>query len=104
MRSGHLDTRPAAVLTLVKKAIAAMHAELEGIDIDLKIMVSPQLPLVRVDELSVQQVFVNLVRNSVKSLTGAGTHKGTVTISAHLQKPDFIEITVHDTGPGFSPK
>lgn len=104
MRSGHLDTRPAAVLTLVKKAIAAMHAELEGIDIDLKIMVSPQLPLVRVDELSVQQVFVNLVRNSVKSLTGAGTHKGTVTISAHLQKPDFIEITVHDTGPGFSPE
>ena len=53
------------------------------------------LPLLRLDGLLIEQVLINLLENA-----GEFTPKGTtVTISAHISKPD-IHVMVADNGPG----
>jgi two-component system sensor histidine kinase KdpD len=59
--------------------------------------IPPELPLVWVDEVLLEQVYVNLLENAIK-YTPPGT---TIRIGAKCEA-DQIEITVEDSGPGFA--
>jgi two-component system sensor kinase FixL len=56
------------------------------------------LPPALIDRVQIQQVIVNLVRNSVDALSEAG--RGEITIATRQAAPDTVEIEVRDTGPG----
>ena len=56
------------------------------------------LPPALIDRIQIQQVIVNLVRNSVDALSEAG--QGEITIATRRAAPDMVEIQVCDTGPG----
>jgi two-component system, LuxR family, sensor kinase FixL len=56
------------------------------------------LPPVLIDRIQIQQVIINLVRNSVDALSEAG--RGEVTVSTTRAAPGMVEIEVRDTGPG----
>jgi two-component system sensor kinase FixL len=59
---------------------------------------APGLPLVMIDKVQIQQVIINLVRNSVDALSGTG--KGEIIIRTTRAAHDMVEIEVCDTGPG----
>ena len=61
------------------------------VDVDLP----PDLPLVPIDELLIEQVFINLLENAAKYCP-EGTR---VTVTAARQ-PDGVVVTVADRGPG----
>lgn len=52
-----------------------------------------------VDEIQIQQVLVNLVKNSLDALAESESTKGRIEIRASLQDAD-VEISVSDNGPG----
>ena len=53
------------------------------------------------DPVQLQQAIYNLVLNAIESLTEA--HRpGTVTVSISRISPDLVEVSVSDTGSGFS--
>jgi two-component system sensor kinase FixL len=56
------------------------------------------LPPAMIDRVQIQQVIINLVRNSVDALSEAG--HGEITISTRQAAPEMVEIEVRDTGPG----
>ena len=60
-------------------------------------------PPVFADAIQVEQVIINLVRNSMEAMSRAGNGVREVTLSAALEPahPGFLEIRVRDTGPGF---
>ena len=60
------------------------------------------LPPALIDRVQIQQVIVNLVRNSVDALSEAG--QGEITISTRRAAPDLVQIEVRDTGPGLDEK
>src|SRR5262249_48989620 len=64
--------------------------------------VAYDLPPVMVDALQIQQVLINLVRNSIDAIGEAG--QGTVSIKASLADRNFVEVRVLDSGPGFPPE
>ena len=64
----------------------------------LKINVSPDLPLLRVDASLIEQVLVNLLENAAK-YTPHGTRVG---VSAERQG-DHMVVSVEDAGPGLPP-
>jgi two-component system sensor histidine kinase KdpD len=64
-------------------------------DRPLSIQVAPELPLIHVDFVLIEQVLVNLLDNTC-NYTPEGTR---IAIEAHQQK-DRVEITVADNGPG----
>ena len=67
----------------------------------LKLDVAAGLPLVMADRLQVEQVLINLIRNSAEAIGAAGSGAGQIAIEAIKKRPGFVELSVSDTGPGF---
>lgn len=61
------------------------------------------LPPVICNEVQIQQVLLNLIRNAREAIAMAGMQGGTITIDgSSTTRPGFIEISVTDNGPGVS--
>lgn len=71
-------------------------------DVDLRIEVAPELPLVLVDKVQVQQVLLNLLRNALEATDGCETRVVTVR-ARRADTGGDVEISVADTGPGLAP-
>lgn len=60
------------------------------------------LPRVWADRVQVQQIVINLIRNSVDAITEAGRNDGVVIVAAEAVG-ETIEVIVRDNGPGIDP-
>lgn len=55
---------------------------------------------VRIDKIQVEQVLVNLVRNSLEAISNANMSGGMITLQTRIMPSRFVEVTVADNGPG----
>jgi two-component system sensor histidine kinase KdpD len=62
---------------------------------ELQLEVPPDLPRLRVDPTQIARVLVNLITNALKYC-----HKGPISLSAGLYNPDWLLVSVKDSGPG----
>lgn len=81
---------------IVGSALTRLERKLEGRVITTTL--PPKLPLLRVDPVLFEQVFVNLFENAAKH-TPAGSP---IDVSARSDA-GFVEISIADRGPGFLP-
>ncbi len=65
-------------------------------------VLNPDLPLVMMDRVQIQQVLLNLVRNAFEAMQDS--RAGLVCIESDLGEPGFVLVCVSDTGPGLSPE
>ena len=70
-------------------------------EIDLKLNLAAGLPPVLIDHVQIQQVVLNLVRNSIDALSGC--ESGTITVATE-SGGDAVEVAVGDDGPGLPPE
>jgi two-component system, LuxR family, sensor kinase FixL len=91
---------------IVKETLDLCRPDLERAGVALRVALPPDLPLVAVDILQIEQVLLNLVRNSLDAIRDGGHSRGTIVIEAERTRGDadgdFVEIAVVDSGPGFS--
>jgi two-component system sensor histidine kinase KdpD len=78
---------------MVSSALSRLRGELKDIQVD--VVMSPQLPLVWVHGVLIEQALVNLLDNAIRFSPGGGR----VSIFARASG-DTIEIDVCDQGPG----
>ncbi|WP_285906941.1 sensor histidine kinase [Pseudodesulfovibrio pelocollis] len=64
--------------------------------IEFSLNIDPHMPPIKASPTELQQVFLNLINNSIQAMEQDG---GTLIISCHAS-PDEVFITVADTGPG----
>ena len=69
--------------------------------IKVKIRLDRQLPEVFGDRVQIQQVIVNLIRNSLDTLKDSDVRE--LSISSSI-KGNLVYVTVEDTGPGIPPE
>ena len=113
--------RAAAVIKRLRALVRLGRSELSSIDIDLMVresldLVRPilergtitvsvdlgkDLPPVMVDRIQIEQVLLNLLRNSAEAIAGAGAEDRRITLQAERAGPQLVQIRVSDTGPGF---
>jgi len=101
IRLGRSQTSGAAVDQIVQEALTFCRPELDRHGVAIDVRVARNLPRVLVDRLQIEQVIVNLVRNSLEALSQAGRRDGRVTIEAQRGDEQRVEILVRDNGPGF---
>ncbi len=82
-------------------ALALVGAKQHGIRVHYSF--SPEIDLVLVDKVQIQQVVVNLVRNAVDAMTSADLPRRELTISIEAADAEMARVSVGDTGPGISP-
>jgi signal transduction histidine kinase len=86
---------------LVREAIELCRPDLDRANVTAQFRQSANLPPVVVDMLQIEQVLVNLMRNSVEAIGGSGNLQGVIRIEAKPADREFVEVWVVDSGPGF---
>ena len=99
---GETERAAEQIGTVVEEAanLALIGASERGIKATFEL--ADGLPPALIDRVQIQQVIINLVRNSVDALSEAG--QGEITISTRQAAPDMVEIEIRDTGPGLDEK
>jgi PAS domain S-box-containing protein len=96
MRTGFSSVNANAILD---QSMDSLCEQLHDQNIKLISDLAPDLPLIQADELQLDQVFQNVLRNAVEAMPGGGTLRlSTLKPSAG----DRIEIRIEDTGHGIA--
>ena len=93
-----LHRGPVAARELVGRVCELARPTLEKAGIRLRTVLVPDLPLLDVDAGQLEQVFLNLITNSVDAMPGGGELVVTAGLSG-----GHVEITVADSGAGIDP-
>lgn len=102
--SGKIAIEPHCVVIgdLIRQAVAMLQSTAKTKGIGLEAGVDIRIPFIYADPNRVLQVLTNLVENAIKFTPADGS----VIVKACLtpNDPDFIQISVADTGRGISPE
>jgi C4-dicarboxylate-specific signal transduction histidine kinase len=101
IRLGRSEIAPVAVGRIVQESLELLRPEIDRRNITVREELARDLPLVMADVLQVEQVLINLVRNSIEAISGADVARGSVVIEAIRDEAGLVEVRVHDNGPGF---
>ena len=85
--------------TVILDATDLVEPELEKQGISRHLELTSKLPLITADKIQIEQVVINLVQNAIEAIVTANTRTPTLTISSR-RADDYIEVVVHDNGPG----
>ena len=85
---------------LIREALDLVNSELSQLEIEVDFNPQESLPNVPVDPIHIQQVILNLVRNSMEAIEHFKGDERRITIITRMNRPGGIEVTVTDTGPG----
>ncbi|WP_340122773.1 PAS domain S-box protein [Methylobacter svalbardensis] len=91
----------ADVNSLIHDTLDMCIAELKQSDIELTVELEHDLPPVYVDHIQIEQVLINLIRNSIDALLSLpAKQQRQLSIHSHLVPNKGIQVRVKDNGPG----
>ncbi len=91
-----------AVRPMVDTVIKLATLEAAQTKIDVSVYADPDLPLVFADNIQIEQVILNLVRNAINSIVTAGANRKSISIDVRNKAKGAVEISVADTGLGIA--
>ena len=98
---GRSEIAPVMVGRIVQESLDLLRPEIDRHNITVREQMARDLPPVMADILQVEQVLINLVRNSIEAIGAARLDRGNVSIEAVAGEAGYVEVRVHDNGPGF---
>jgi PAS domain S-box-containing protein len=101
VRKDDPQLRALAVNDLVDEVVRLVRPDARQSAVDLLTAAADPLPAVVVDGVQIQQVLLNLVRNAIDAIVGAGCEQREVRIITRPGAAGAVEVLVEDTGPGF---
>jgi two-component system sensor kinase FixL len=97
---GQIDSSRASIREMIQDAIALVFVGSMPGDIKLHFELDPASTTALADRIQIEQVLVNLLRNSVQAMRAAQTETSEIVISTRAGGNNMIEIGISDTGPG----
>lgn len=90
--------RPALLCQVVAEAIALTTKMMTDCETTITIQLQPEDQEVEADKLLVQQVLVNLIRNSVDAVQNQPMRQ--IAVTSKLTRNSMVEVSIADTGLG----
>lgn len=94
----HVEPAEVEINTLVRDQVRLMRELAAQKNVRLRSDLEENLPLVHVDERSLQQILLNLISNGIKY----DKEGGLITVKTQRQDENTLILSVSDTGPGMS--
>jgi two-component system sensor histidine kinase TtrS len=94
------ERKPVRMQEILDTVVDLMSAEIRRKNIKLRIEMSDSVKWVLAQDIQIEQVILNLVRNAIEALEEMPAQKRYLTITAHVKQAESVEICVTDTGPG----
>jgi two-component system sensor kinase FixL len=89
---------------VIEKAMKFIEAEVRDKGVTLLVDISEPLPRVSADAVQLQQVLLNLMRNSIESMLDSVQEQRIMTIKAQTVGKSSVQVTINDTGRGVNEK
>ncbi len=86
--------------TLIKECLLLCNSDLKKHNITLNLALADALPMLLVDAIKIEQVLINLIRNSTEALTINDNPTKTITLSSLMLDENQLQIQVRDNGSG----
>jgi two-component system sensor kinase FixL len=102
IRKGQLYFETVDINELVGSIVMLLKAELADLQIETVYELEPDLPKLTADKLQIEQVMINVIRNSLEAMRDAQTISPKITIRTVLLHKQAIRVDIIDNGPGFS--
>ena len=97
-REGETDRREVSLESVVEQAVSEVQREATALGARIDVALPPDVPLLHVNPVSIEQVVVNLLRNALES-----GERVRVTVTAEVTGGE-VRLHVRDTGRGISPE
>jgi two-component system sensor kinase FixL len=97
---GDVDLRDTPLGPTIRDAADLVLIGTSQFNIRLTYDLDPEIPCVFADRVQVQQVVVNLLRNSIDVLRQQGANDRRITVSSSKSSDDMVAIEIADSGPG----
>lgn len=92
--------KEADISELIKESMNLVVTDTKKYRVKTKLEQDSDLPLVVVDPIQIEQVILNLVKNSIEAMHQVKNTARELTIRTEINGEDNIQVTVSDTGPG----
>jgi two-component system sensor kinase FixL len=92
---------------VIRETVHFTEPELKSSGVSVHLALAEGLPMVEMDRTQIEQVLVNLIRNSVEAMVDAASDPCEIAISSQsVTSTGFasIEVTIVDSGPGVAPE
>ncbi len=104
VRKGKLERRPVDLNDLVDGVLDMLRHEIDRHGVELRLERGQALPTVNADNVQIEQVIFNLVRNAIEAMESNEPGSRELTIGTRRVQPDesAVEVFVSDTGEGLA--
>lgn len=86
---------------VIRETVSFIKSELTTSKTKVDFDFDKNIPFIFIDKIQIQQVLLNLMQNAIESMQQNHIKEKRIHIQTQSTS-DTIEITIHDTGPGFS--
>jgi two-component system sensor kinase FixL len=105
LERGSVQRGPLSLQVLIARCRQLVQLELRQTGISLVIEDFSALPPVICNEVQIQQVLLNVIRNAKEAIVASGSDRREIRINCSAAaRPGFVEVSIEDTGPGVSPE
>jgi len=84
----------------IKDIITFLKWEIQESDVNVEFRAGGQSCRIRARRIQIEQVLINLLKNSLEAIRDGNIVNGKVVITSCLKANDMIEVSVTDNGPG----
>lgn len=99
---GQLFKTPCKVNSIIRETVGLIRNDLNSSKTKIDFTLAKDIPLISADKIQFQQVMLNLVQNAIEAMNEIHLTKRRIHIQTNPIDLNAIEVTVSDSGPGFS--
>jgi two-component system sensor kinase FixL len=100
VRGGEHQRTPIEVEFLIDAALSLTRVEAKQRQVEIEARVDAGLPAVLADQIQIEQVLLNLLRNAMDAMEVADIARRRISVEARRKSSYAVEISVADSGPG----
>ena len=93
----------ASINEIIEELGPITRADARANDVRIVLDLAPDLPAISVDRIRIQQVILNLLRNSIDALNSVPAGRRQIIVRSSATKTGDVTVTVTDNGPGVTP-
>jgi signal transduction histidine kinase len=99
LRSHQLRKQPIELNSVIQESLSLVAQDMRARRIEATVDLSPPPCVIHGDQVLLQQVFINLLRNAMDALAEVPPARRSITVRS-VVRADDVEVSVRDTGPG----
>lgn len=102
MRKRKLELESVNIDEFLQEILMLIRPEINDFKVDIQLKLESFLRPIAVDKIQLQQVILNLLRNSIEAMRDAKTVFPCITVQIKIEAQESLIIQIIDTGPGIS--